>query len=83
MPHAYVTIFGNVFVDRDEMEQRLKEKFPELKSEEDAAMDLATYEQETEVFQELAKEKMDELFKSDTPVKKRDVDLVMHTYQRR
>ena len=84
--HAWVEITGKVFVEAQEIENRLKEKYPDLLTREDieeddiAYLDRCSVDQEKECFEEIAKEKISALFPTDDPVKWNETIINMTTY---
>lgn len=86
--YAWVEITGKVFVSQSELEERLREKYPEYKAKVDAdeesllsASDVCTYQEQTETFQELAQEKIHAMFPTDEPIKFNEAIIDMESYQ--
>lgn len=80
---SWVTITGKVFVDEMDMNERIEEKFPDcVRVDDDGEREyMVTPEQEQEVFEELAREKISKLMPTDDPVKLAEVSIDLSSYQ--
>lgn len=78
---AWATISGRVFVEEQELIDALCEKFPDRVMSGDAEpLDMFLTSEQREVFQEVAKKKISDLFPTDEPMKMNEVILDMKTY---
>lgn len=86
--HAWATVMGKVFVEKYEIEQKLQEKFPQYKKQvrddeegNTCACDLATYDEVRDTFEEIAREKLWDLFPTDEPMKVNEIVIDLSTYR--
>lgn len=81
---AWVEISGKVFVSDDELMQRLSEKFPDKckwDSEEAVWIDDTSAQEMADTFEEVAQEKISEVFPTDEPIKFNEAIIDMSTYR--
>ncbi len=84
---AWVEISGKVFVEASEVDEWLKEKYPELLTVEDieeddvSFIDKASSEQVREAFEELAQGKIAALMPTDEPIKFNEAIIDMTTFR--
>jgi hypothetical protein len=85
---AWVTLTGKVFVDNDEMEDWLKEKYPDLLTQKEIEeddigyLDKCSVEQEREAFEDIAYNKIEEKYgMNDEPMKLDETCIDMTTYR--
>ena len=82
---AWVTITGKVFVDEWEMEDLAEKRYSEYiykaKEEDESILTFLTEERKMKLFDEIASEKIRDLFPTDDPFKLVEPEIDLSTYK--